>query len=343
VLFLRGTALMAQPYDLRSATLSGEPVLIATDIERPQGVGLFSNSLDGVLAYQSGVSVADFRLTWFDRNGRTTPAVTDAANYDDVEISPDDSRALVSMRDGAGRDLWMIDLTRGVRRRFTSGPEMEQNPIWSPDQSMLVFSVAGQGLFQQRADGTGSPQLLLGERELKPITPSGWSPDGRVLLVHGGTPFNIWRVLLEGNRKPVPFVESKGSSLAGQFSYDGRWVSYQSIESGRQEIYVTPYPGPGERTLVSTSGGLDARWRGDGRELFYTAPDGNLMAATVDGSGSSFKVIGDARRLFPFRKVNARWPYDVTRDGQRFLVITADDRAPTPMSVVVNWTSDLER
>jgi hypothetical protein len=208
---------------------------------------------------------------------------------------------------------------------------------------MLVFSVAGQGLFQQRADGTGSPQLLLGERELKPITPSGWSPDGRVLLVHGGTPFNIWRVLLEGNRKPVPFVESKGSSLAGQFSYDGRWVSYQSIESGRQEIYVTPYPGPGERTLVSTSGGLDARWRGDGRELFYTAPDGNLMAATVDGSGSSFKVIGDARRLFPFRKVNARWPYDVTRDGQRFLVITADDRAPTPMSVVVNWTSDLER
>jgi hypothetical protein len=90
------------------------------------------------------------------------------------------------------------------------------------------------------------------------------------------------------------------------------------------------------------SGGQDARWNGNGRELFYTAPDGYMMAVTVDGSGSSFKVIGDARRLFPFRKVNSRWPYDVTKDGQRFLVITADERAPAPMSVVLNWTSALE-
>jgi dipeptidyl aminopeptidase/acylaminoacyl peptidase len=342
VLFLRGTALMALQYDVRSMTLSGEPVLIASDIERPGGVGVFSSSLEGVLAYQSGASVADFRLTWFDRGGRMTPAVGDAANYDDIEISPDDSRAMVSVRDGDGRDLWMVDLTRGVRRRFTSTPGTEQNPVWSPDQSMLVFSVGGQGIFQQRADGTGSPQLLLADREPRLLTPTGWSPDG-VLLVHGGTPANIWRLPLAGDRKPSPFVESKVTALAGQFSPNGRWVSYQSVESGRQEVYVTPYPGPGERTLISTSGGQDARWRGDGRELFYTAPDGNMMAVTVDGSGPSFKVIGDARRLFPFRKVNARWSYDVTRDGQRFLVITADDRAPTPMSVVLNWTSDLER
>jgi Tol biopolymer transport system component len=177
---------------------------------------------------------------------------------------------------------------------------------------------------------------------LRPVTASGWSPDGRVLLVFGGTPFNIWRLPLEGDRKPSRFVESNANALAGQFSSDGRWVSYQSVESGRQEVYVTPYPGPGERTLVSTTGGQDARWRGDGRELFYTASDGYMMAVTVDGSGPSFKVTGDARRLFPFRKVNARWSYDVTRDGQRFLAITADDRAPTPISVVINWTSDLE-
>jgi Tol biopolymer transport system component len=260
VLFLRGTALMAQQYDLRSMTLSGEPVLIASDIERAGGVGLFSSSLEGVLAFQSGASFADFRLTWFDRAGRMTPAVSDAANYDDVEISPDDSRAMVSVRDGDGRDLWMVDLARGVRRRFTSGPEVEQNPIWSPDQSMLVFSVAGQGIFQQRADGTGSPELLHAERELRQSTPSGWSPDGRVLLVHGGTPTNVWKLLLAGDRKPSPFVESKVTALAAQFSDDGRWVSYQSMESGRQEVYVTPYPGPGERTLVSVSGGQDARW-----------------------------------------------------------------------------------
>jgi Tol biopolymer transport system component len=341
ILFLRGTELVARQYDSRSLTLSGEPVLIATDIERPGGVGLFSSSLNGVLAYQSGVSL-DFRLTWFDRGGRMTPAVSDAANYDDVEISPDDSRAMVSVRDGDGRDLWIVDLTRGVRRRFTSGPGAEQNPIWSPDQSMLVFSVSPQGIFQQRADGTGSPQLLLGERELRPLTPSGWSPDGSALLVFGGTPANIWRLPLAGDRKLSPFVESKVTALAGQFSHDGRWVSYWSVESNRQEVYVTPYPGPGERTLVSVSGGQDARWNSNGRELFYTAPDGNMMAVTVDGSGPSFKVIGQPRALFPFRKVNARWPYDVTKDGQRFLAITADERAPAPMSVVVNWTSELQ-
>jgi hypothetical protein len=94
---------------------------------------------------------------------------------------------------------------------------------------------------------------------------------------------------------------------------------------------------------VSTSGGQDARWRADGRELFYTSPDGNMMAVAVDGSGPSFRVIGEPRVLFPFRKVNSRWPYDVTRDGQRFLAITADDETPTPMSVVINWASDLER
>jgi Tol biopolymer transport system component len=342
LLFLRNTSLMAQRYDPRSVTLSGEPVLIATDIERPQGVGFFSSSFNGVLAYQSASTDTDFRLTWIDRSGRMTPALSDAANYDDVEISPDDSRAMVSIRDGDGRDLWLVDLTRGIRRRFTTRAGAEQNPIWSPDQSTLVFSVGGQGIFQQRADGTGSPQLLQEEGEVRLLTPSGWSPDGRVLLVFGGTPANIWKLLVTGDRKLSPFVESKVTALAGQFSSDGRWVAYQSVESGRQEVYVTPYPGPGEPTLVSVSGGQDARWNGNGRELFYTAPDGYMMAVTVDGSGSSFKVIGDARRLFPFRKVNSRWPYDVTKDGQRFLVITADERAPAPMSVVLNWTSALE-
>ena len=343
VLFLRNTTLMAQRYDPRNMALSGEPVRIATDIERPQAAGFFSSSLNGVLAYRSGSTDTDFRLTWIDRTGRLTPALTDAASYDDIEVSPDDSRAMVTIRDGDGRDLWLVDLARGIRRKFASRAGAEQNPIWSPDQSMLVFSVGGQGIFQQRADGTAAPQVLQEEGEVRPLTASGWSPDGNTLLVHGGTPVNIWRLPLAGDRKLSPFVESNVTALAGQFSPDGRWVSYQSAESNRQQVYVTPYPGPGERTLVSVSGGQDARWNSNGRELFYTAPDGYMMAVTVDGSGSSFKVIGAARRLFPFRKVNARWPYDVTRDGQRFLAITSDERAPAPVSVVLNWDSDLER
>ena len=341
--FMRATTLMARPYDSRRETFTGEPVVVASDIDRPVAVGLFSSSLGGVLAYQSGEAFSDRQLTWSERDGRTRPAVNDLGNYDDVELSPDDSKASVSVRDGKGRDLWIVDLERGVRSRLMSSPGTEQNSVWSPDRTLLAFSVGGEGLFQSRADGTGSPQLLLAEKGMRVVSPTSWSPDGRVLLINGGAPMNVWQLPLAGDRKPSLFVQSKVSTLAGQFSPDGRWVSYQSAESGRQDVYVTPYPGPGEKTLVSASGGQDARWRGDGRELFYTSTDGNMVAVSVDGSGPSFKVIGEARVLFPFRKVNARWPYDVTRDGQRFLAITAvDQAAPLPMSVVLNWSSDLQ-
>lgn len=341
--FMRGAALMAQPYDFRRETFSGEPVLVAPEVERPVAVGLFSSSLNGVLAYQSGVAFADRQLTWFETDGRMTPAVNDLANYDDIELSPDDSKASVSVRDGEGRDLWIVDLERGVRSRFMKSPGTEQNSVWSPDRTMLAFGVVGEGIFQRRTDGTGSPELLMAEKGMRVSSPSSWAPDGQVLLINGGTPMNIWQLPLTGERKPSLFVQSNVTTLAGQFSPDGRWVSYHSSESGRQEVYVTRYPGPGERTLVSTTGGQEARWRGDGRELFYASLDGNMMAVTVDGSGSSFKVTGAARVLFPYRRVSLRWGYDVTGDGRRFLAITADDQPPTPMSVVVNWTSDLER
>jgi len=342
VLFMRGTTLMARRFDFGRETFAGDPVLIATDIDRTNAVGLYSSSIDGVLAYQSGSTSADRELTWVDESGRRTPAVSARANYDDIEISPDDSKAAVTMRDGDGRDLWTLDLARGVMSRFTSTPAAEQNVVWSPDQSSLAFGVGGGGIFQQRVDRAEPPQLLLAQKGLGAALPSGWSPDGRVLLLNAGAPLNVWQLALAGDRKPTPFVQSRATALGAQFSSDGRWVSYHSNESGRNEVYVTPYPGPGERTVVSTSGGQDARWRGDGGELFYTSLDGNMVAVTVDGRGPSFKVTGTARALFPFRKVNVRWPYDVTRDGRRFLMITADDQAPTPMSVVINWTSDLE-
>jgi dipeptidyl aminopeptidase/acylaminoacyl peptidase len=341
--YMRGAALMAQPYDFRRETFSGEPVLVAAEVERPVAVGLFSSSLNGVLAYQSGVAFADRQLTWFETDGRMRPAVNDLANYDDIELSPDDSKASVSVRDGEGRDLWIVDLERGVRSRFMKSPGTEQNSVWAPDRTMLAFGVVGEGIFQRRTDGTGSPELLMAEKGMRVSSPSSWAPDGRVLLINGGTPMNIWQLPLTGERKPSLFVQSNVTTLAGQFSPDGRWVSYHSSESGRQEVYVTRYPGPGERTLVSTTGGQEARWRGDGRELFYASLDGNMMAVTVDGSGSSFKVTGAARVLFPYRRVSLRWGYDVTGDGRRCLAITADDQPPTPMSVVVNWTSDLER
>ena len=342
VLFLRGTALMAQRFDFSRETFAGDPVLIATDVERPAAVGLFSSSLGGVLAYQSGRSSEERELTWIDRFGRRTPVLSTRANYDDIEISPDDSKAALTLRDGDGRDIWILDLRRGVMDRFTSTPATEQNVVWSPDQSWLAFGVNGEGIFQKRVDRAESPRLVLNEKTLRTANPSSWSPDGRILLLNVGTPLNVWQLLLAGDPKPAPFVQSRATALGAQFSPDGRWVSYHSSESGRNEVFVTPFPGPGERTLVSTAGGQDARWKGDGGELYYTSADGNVVGVTVDGRGPTFNVIGAATVLFPFRKPSVRWPYDVTKDGKRFLVITAVDQAPTPMSVIVNWTSELD-
>jgi len=354
LLFLRETTLMAQPFDAQRLELTGDPFPIAEQIQLPpvvSGSGLFSASVNGVLAYQTGESVAGSQLTWFDRTGKPIGVLGESALYGDVELAGDGKWATVSIPNPssqAGRDLWVYDVARGLKTRFTSDPAAEQNSIWSPDGSRVVFNSRRKGrldMYQKDSSGAGIEEVLVEDNVDK--FPTAWTPDGRsILYVRAtgptGTGRDLFVLPLSGDRKSVPFLETPFVENYAQISPDGRWVSFTSNESGREEIHVAPFPGPGGRRLISTAGGAQARWRPDGAEIFYLAPDNKLMVAEVNGRGSSFEV-GAVKPLFQTSAVlGSRRAYDVSADGQRFLINTAPEQAASaPITVVVNWTAGL--
>ena len=261
--------------------------------------GAFTVSDTGVLAYQTGSGAVRSQLVWHERGGKQTSVLGDQADYADVELSPDDQRVAVSVLDPAQgtRDLWLYDVKRGLRTRFTFDAANEFEPIWSPDGDRLAFSRNKESvdLYQKPSSGSGSEGALL-EGGLGKF-PADWSPDGRfILYMAGGAAIGRSDLLvlpLFGDRKPFPFLESSFVETRGQFSPDGRWIAYASNESGQLEIYVARFPEPGERRRVSTAGGLWPRWRRDGTELVYLAPDNTLTAATVNGEGATFEVRAD--------------------------------------------------
>lgn len=350
LLFLRGTTLMAQPFDARRLVLKGEPFPIAEQIQT-QGSppsGIFSASENGVLAYQTGMGIPGSQLAWFDRAGKQIGVVGDSAPYGDLELSPDGKRASVNIPDqtGKGRHIWLYDLQRGLRTRFTFDPADEFTSIWSPDGSRLVFNSRRKGhldLYQKASSGAGTDELLLEDNLDK--YPFSWSPDGRFILyvsTGGPTGLDLFVVPLSGGRKPFPFLNTKFNDQPGRFSPNGRWIAYRSDESGKNEIYVAPFPGPGGKWQISAGGGIFPRWRHDGTEIFYLAPDNKLMAAAVNGEGSSFEV-GAVKPLFEARvSLEYRYPYDVSPDGQRFLINTTPQRT-APVIVVVNWTTGIKK
>jgi Tol biopolymer transport system component len=351
LLFLRETTLMAQPFDARRLVLTGEAFPIAEQIQT-QGnplAGVFSASENGVLAYQTGTATDAFKLTWFDRSGKQIGILGEPAIYGDLELSPDGKRASVSIIGAAqGRDIWIYDVVRGLKTRFTFDPAIQSESIWSPDSSRVVFTSNRKGhfdLYQNASDGSGTEALLLEDNLDK--YPESWSPDGRFILYgsNGGPTGNDLYVLpLTGDRKPVPFLKTQFNEFSGRFSPDGRWVAYRSNESGMYEIYVAPFPGPGGKRQISTAGGNWPRWRRDGTEIFFLSPDNKLMAAAVNGKGPSFEV-GAVKPLFDTHEwPGTRYPYDVTADGQHFLVNTVPGQASSaPITIVVNWTAGLKK
>jgi serine/threonine protein kinase/Tol biopolymer transport system component len=360
LLFVRETTLMAQPFDLQRLELTGDAFPIAEQIQRSPTApsnGFFSASENGVLAYQTGAGASGSQLTWFDRAGKQVATLGDAAAYGDLELSPDGRRASVSLLVGSGaRDIWLYDLQRGLRTRFTFDVVNEFSSIWSPDGSRVIFSSIRKGafdLYQKPSGGAGAEELLFEDKLNK--WPVSWSPDGRSILFRstgGPTGDDLFILPLSGDPsagpgqgpKPSPFLNSQFNEGFGQFSPDGRWIAYNSNESGRPEVYVAPFPGPGGKWQVSTAGGNQARWRRDGAEIFYLAPDQRLMAAAVNGRGSDFQV-GPVRPLFQARPVlGLRYAYAVSPDGQRFLINSQPEQADaTPITVVLNWTAGLQR
>ncbi len=357
LIFLRGSTLMTRPFDANRRELHGEAEALAEHLQTTSGqvtgaAGAFTVSDTGVLAYQTGAGVVRSQLTWFDRDGKQTGLLGDQADYADLELSPDDQRVAVSVLDPAQgtRDLWLFDVKRELRTRFTFDSTSEFEPIWSPDGTRLVFaSKASVDLYQKPSSGSGSEDALL-EGGLGKF-PSDWSPNGRfILYVSGGAAIarsDLLVLPLVGDPKPFPFLETSFLETRGQFSPDGRWIAYASDESGQLEIYVARFPEPTERRRVSTAGGLWPRWRRDGKEIVFLAPDNTLTAATVNGEGATFEV-GAVRTLFAVRPrpmvTLGDYPYDVSADGQRFLVnALVEERASAAITLVVNWTAGLKK
>ena len=277
------------------------------------------------------------QLVWFDRAGVRLGEVGGFGDIGNIELSPDGQQVAVALIDAAlgTRDLWMYDVETGIRTRFTSGPADENWLVWSPDGERVAFNSFGAtlDLYEGTADGGGTPDLLL--RDGDAMWPVSWSPDGdRILLVtnNADTGNDIWVLPRTGDREPVPLFRTPAAENWAAFSPDGRWIAYSASDTGVSEVYVTRFPTAEQRWQVSIGGGSAARWRGDGGELYFVAPDRWLVAATVDGAGEDFEV-GPRERLF-----ETRYPYppfhsfDVSADGLRFLVNTAV-AAPTAPGV----------
>ncbi len=247
-------------------------------------------------------------------------------------------------------DIWLYELSRGVKTRFTSHPGPDILPVWSPDGIRIVFASARKrpfALYQKPSSGSGNEEVLLQDEAAK--LPTDWSHDGRFIAFENrdqkkNTRAAIWVLPMFGDRKPFAFLDTQFNEREARFSPDGRWIAYTSDESGQDEVYVAPFPGPGGKWRISSAGGEEPKWRRDGKELFYLAADKKLMVAEVKQSGWRFEV-GAVRPLFPIheRKIGFSTVYDVSADGQRFLVNSLTEENPPPLTLVVNWTADLKK
>ena len=364
LIFHRAGLLLAQPFDVAALKTVGEavPVLEQVQYEITTSRGIFAVSENGVLVYQQGSANA-FQLTWCDRTGKPLGVLGDRVNYftPSPNLSPDETRVVLQVPASVGpqqgdgtphtrfdsSDIWIYDVARNLPTRLTFNPASERAPLWSPDGDLIVFGSTREGpvdLYQKAANGTGDELLLLKSAFDK--YPMSWSRDGRYILYQEIAPRvggDLWVLPLEGERKPIPFLQTEFNELSPAFSPDGRWVSYNSDESGRMEIYVAPFPGPGGKRQVSTTGGVMARWRGDGTELFYVAANNRLMSTEVNGTGAAFQV-GVTRPLFEARLTGPGYVYTVTHDAQRFLVNKViEEKGAGQMVLVLNWLADLKR
>jgi Tol biopolymer transport system component len=352
LLFMRSGTLYAQRFDPVRLELKGNafPAVegIAQDPLLSFQVAAFSASAAGHIIYRTGSAGQDRRFVWFDRFGKEAGKV---GNLDrgvplSPAVSPDGNRVALQRNIDGNVDIWILDLGRGGLSRFTTHTAAEIHPLWSVDGTRILFNSNRTGSYQLYEKST------LGIPEEKPILPmqsqpTGWSPDGRLLLFQHRDPdasTDIWVLPYGTDRKPYPILDTRFEERDAQFSPNGKWITYSSVESGRSEIYIQPFPGPGGRVPVSVNGGAQPRWRRDGKELFFIALDGQLMAVPIShpSTGGSLDV-GAPTPLFPTSVGGAiqgasRSQYIVSADGSRFLMNTlVQGPAANPIILILNW------
>jgi Tol biopolymer transport system component len=350
ILFSRERTLLAQPFDARGLRLSGEAFPVGEQVQyfANFGFGVFTASDNGVLAYQASGAGSTTQVVWLDRSGKQLDVLGPPADYLRPRLSRDGRRVAIDVGDPqTGRfDIWIYDLARRVPTRFTFEAD-SVFPIWWPDDSRIVFQSNRQGqsaLYQKVSSGTGNEELLVQEGGLK--VPTDLSSDGRFLAYHViDNKTKTWDLGLYSvaGKKTSAFLSTPAAEVNGRFSPDGRWIAYQSDESGTVEVYVRPFPGPGGKWQISTAGGGQPVWNRNGKEIFYVAADNKLMAVDVKAD-SGFEA-GPPRALFDvhLKSVNG-WKYDVSPDGQRFLAnVVIGEVKTNPITLVLNWAAETKK
>jgi serine/threonine-protein kinase len=360
LVYAQGGTLMAVPFDPQRLTLTGAtvPMLEAILQSTADGDAQYSFSATGSLVYiQGAAQSAELKLVWVNRNRVEQPLAAPARAYVNPRISPDGRRVAVGFTE-PDRQIWLYDLSRDTLTRFTFQGNNNLVPFWTPDGKRIAFTSNKDGqrnLFWQLADGSGGLERLTTSEFVQ--LPASWSPDGQLLAfseVNATTGYDIWVVRLSGPssgsgqvHKAEPFLRTQFNEAAPQFSPDGHWLAYISDESGRKEIYVQPYPGPGGKWQISTEGGVEPLWNRNGRELFYRS--GKKMMAVEIATKPSFSA-GTPKVLFEGTYQSlptiSTPNYDVSPDGQRFLMLKPTEQtqaAPTQITVVLNWFEELKR
>lgn len=355
LLFWRDGSLMAQPFDTEKLQLSGEPVQIAERVQMnlTEVRAVFSSSENGVLVFQTGSATvgAATQLVWYERDGKMDAKSSELAIGANPRISPDGQRvASMSLDPQLGTtDIWLYDSALTRKTRFTFDPSFDNNPVWSPDGRLIAFCSDRKArlkydLYEKDSSLAHAEELLYESDQYK--RPTSWSDDGRFLIytVSDGptSKGDIWILPMVGERNPFPFIQTEQFDEGrARFSHDGRFVAYDSDESGIRQVYVAPFPGTGGKQQVSPNGGEDAMWRKDGKELFFLS-EGKLMSADVKTNGSALEF-GNIHQLFDPHSGFGPFPhYDVTSDGKRFIIATLGEGGSAPMNLVLNWTADLK-
>jgi Tol biopolymer transport system component len=327
--------------------MAGKPAVIADGVQ-----GGFSVSDNGLLLYRKGFAgPVPRQLTWFDRTGKQLGRLGETGNYGDLNISPSGDRVAYDTTINGNRDIWVIDVARAIPSRVTFDPSSDWNPQWSPDGSRIAFA-SGKGdtpahIYEKPSTGVGTDQLVFQDQSEIPVD---WSRDGRYMVfsrLRGGNQGNnTWVLDLSGQKKASPFNESPFDKAHARISPDGRWLAYTSNDSGMYQIVVQTFPDPnGGKWQITAQGGAEPKSRRDGRELYYLAFDGKLMAVPIK-PGPTFEA-GTPMALFETSlTVNRAQPertgrYDVAPDG-RFLISVPQGTATTaPVIAIVNWTSGM--
>lgn len=357
LVYMSDGTVMAQPFDNHSLDVTGASVLLAEKVGTSGGRwAAFSASTNGSLAYW-GAGSSDYRstqLTWRDGKGGSPGDVGDVGYYRWISLPPNSNRAAVAVLApmsqsnlAAAMDIWLFDFSRsGARTRFTYGGAIG-GAVWSPDESRIVYGSRRNGvidLYEKPVNGSTEEVLLLKTKEDK--APDSWSRDGFILysMLDSKNKRDIWVLPMSGERTPVPFLQTRFDERDARFSPDGQWVAYVSDKSGRDEVYIRAFgPKDGAESLVSTGGGVQPRWRNDGKELYYGVQEGKIMAVEITG-GTTFSA-GTPKELFVApRSSNNGVIWDAAADGKRFLFARQlEQTTSSPFTMVLNWQTGLKK